>query len=146
MSAGPIGGFQQKGNYKIDCRFHKKNLINIIQQISLYQDKIKIFNLDVKDFLFNLKLPLEKSFVYLDPPYIKKGKELYQNAFQVKDHQILATMIKKIKYKWLITYDNHVLIEKLYQNYFKQLFDIQYSLKNKIKTQEIFIKSDNLLI
>ncbi|MFP7699733.1 MAG: DNA adenine methylase [Candidatus Phytoplasma pyri] len=62
LTARPIGGFSQTGNYKIDCRFNRINLIKIIQKISLYQKQIQIFNLDVNTFLLNLKSPLKKVF------------------------------------------------------------------------------------
>ena len=33
LRAGPIGGKKQLGNYKIDCRFNKESLINLIKKI-----------------------------------------------------------------------------------------------------------------
>ncbi|MFP7699734.1 DNA adenine methylase [Candidatus Phytoplasma pyri] len=89
---------------------------------------------------------MKKSFLYLDPPYVKKSKDLYQNALTEKDHQILANTLKKLKYSWLVTYDNQIIIQTLYQDYFQQLFNIKYSLKNKINTQEIAIFSHHLYV
>ena len=44
LSAGPIGGYDQTGNYKIDCRFNKDVLIKKINHISKYRKKIKVYN------------------------------------------------------------------------------------------------------
>lgn len=35
--AGPIGGKDQNGNYKIDCRFNKEKLISQIEKIASYK-------------------------------------------------------------------------------------------------------------
>ena len=47
LKAGPIGGYNQTGNYLIDARFNKKNLIKRIERISQYKDKISLFNLEI---------------------------------------------------------------------------------------------------
>src|SRR3989344_591866 len=46
LDGGLIGGLKQKSKYKIDARFNKDALIERIQQIALYKDKISIFNKD----------------------------------------------------------------------------------------------------
>ena len=51
LSAGPIGGYSQTGNYKIDCRFNKDALINKIHDISLQRHRIKVYNQDISIFL-----------------------------------------------------------------------------------------------
>lgn len=38
IKGGLIGGNNQTGNYKMDARFNRKNLIKKIQRISLYKD------------------------------------------------------------------------------------------------------------
>ncbi|EAG9469847.1 DNA adenine methylase, partial [Listeria monocytogenes] len=49
--AGPIGGYQQTGNYLIDCRFNKEKLIEKILKIAQVKDKIEIYNLEALDFI-----------------------------------------------------------------------------------------------
>ena len=51
FNAGPIGGYDQTGNYKIDVRFNKKELRKKIERIALYRDRITIWNLDAIEFL-----------------------------------------------------------------------------------------------
>ncbi len=41
IKGGPIGGTKQTGNYKLDCRFRRTDLINTIQKISKLKNSIK---------------------------------------------------------------------------------------------------------
>ena len=50
-NAGVIGGYNQTGNYKIDCRFNKEDLINKIVRINKYRRRIKLYNLDAIKFI-----------------------------------------------------------------------------------------------
>ena len=104
IKAGVIGGIKQSGNYKMDCRFNKKKLIEKIQEIYAYRDKIRFYNLDVIDFLKRIKK--KDSFIFFDPPYYKKGKELYVNFYEHENHLNLANKISKLRNDWIVTYDN----------------------------------------
>ena len=46
--AGPIGGKNQSGNYKLDVRFNKSALANRIEKIAQNKDKILLFNCESK--------------------------------------------------------------------------------------------------
>ena len=39
INAGVIGGVNQEGRYKMDCRFNKKKLIERIREISKYKNR-----------------------------------------------------------------------------------------------------------
>ena len=56
LKAGPIGGQKQTGNYLIDCRFNKVKIISKIKHISKYKNDIKLYNLDVLEFIKELSL------------------------------------------------------------------------------------------
>lgn len=51
ITGGPIGGKNQSGNYKIDCRFNKNDLIRKIVKISEYKDKIQLYNMEANEFI-----------------------------------------------------------------------------------------------
>ena len=145
--AGPIGGINQCGEYKIDCRFNKTNLIKRIEQIANRADDIEIHNDDTIDFIKqNLnKLKDENSFMYLDPPYYKKGKSLYLNYYTHTDHENLRNILSTIRdFKWIISYDNVKEINDLYDGFNTSLHLLNYSLQNKRKTNEILIFSDKI--
>lgn len=149
LDAGPIGGYGQTGEYKIDCRFNKDALIKKILRISEHRDKIKVYNQDISVFLKRF-LPQgnENSdiFVYFDPPYYEKGQRLYMNFFSGKDHEKLRDAVALLNCKWIMTYDDKTKIDELYQGYQKCRFLISYSLSNKKKGGELMIFKDTTCV
>ena len=139
ISAGPIGGYKQDGDWKIDERFNKNEMINRITTISKYKKRIKINNMDIRRYIVTQKLD-ETCFIFFDPPYINNAKRLYKNALTLKDHIEIADDIKRIcKARWIITYDDMELIHSLYSDYRITQFPIQYSAASKKKENELLI-------
>lgn len=139
MIAGPIGGKKQDGNYKLDCRFKKKGIIDILNKIYDYRDKIHVYNLDAKDFIAQIDKTYDDVFIYLDPPYISKGPELYKNSFKLVDHEELKETVAKLNNKWFITYDDHPDVERIYGEYNQQKFNLTYTADTVKKGTEIAI-------
>lgn len=148
LNAGIIGGRQQNGEWKIDARYNKTDLINRIEKIALYKDKISLFNSDAVELVKSLKKKLpQKTLFYFDPPYYVKGKDLYLNYYNGNDHQEIATQIGGLtKQKWIVTYDNVQPIKKLYNNFRQVKYSLNYSASQATKGKEIMIFSDNLYI
>jgi DNA adenine methylase len=148
IKAGVIGGNDQSGNYKIDARFNKSELIQRVQLIAKHKKDIKLFNLDACALIKKLSKTLpEKTLFYFDPPYYVKGKELYVNYYNHENHVTVARMITNIKkHKWVVSYDNAVQIRELYKlnNQFEYSFN--YSMINATKGTEVIIYSDNLYV
>lgn len=146
ITSGPIGGYDQKGKDKIDCRFNKKTLINLIKAISDKKEHIYIYNLDAKDFIHIITK--ENSFFFIDPPYYNKGKELYVNYFNHEDHKLLADVIRNclINKYFLISYDYCKEIEGIYSFLNSFSIDLKYSLQRKRKAKEIWFSSPSLII
>ena len=145
IRAGVIGGIEQNGNYKIDCRFNKKNLIERIKEIKKYKKKIEFYNLDAIDFLKKVEKK-KKIFIFFDPPYFNKGKDLYTNFYNIDDHISLAKYISGLKQNWITTYDNTDEIKKIYSDCQIKEFDILYSLEKKRRAKEILICKKNFII
>ena len=149
LSAGPIGGYEQAGNYKIDCRFNKEVLIEKISYISRYRQNVKIYNQDIFVFLKRyLPLLSEKNdvFIYFDPPYYEKGQRLYLNHFSTTEHKQLRNIISQIEYKWIMTYDDKKEIEDLYSAFKTCKFSINYSLSDKKKGEELMFFKDSTCV
>ena len=149
FKAGPIGGFEQTGNYLIDVRFNKKNLIERIEKIGNHADRIHLTNEDATEIIQNPENYIEdltQAFLYLDPPYYNKGKELYLNNYGHDGHESLARCIRNlpIELKWLVSYDNVDPIKKMYKQYRLATFDLNYTLQSKRYGSELLIFSDNL--
>lgn len=148
IKGGIIGGRNQDGKWKIDARFNKKNLIDRIEKISLYGNRIKLYNLDAADFISSVipSFP-EKTFIYLDPPYFNKGQDLYENHYKPEDHSNVYEQVStKLKHKWIITYDNVQEIKDLYGKYRQQEYSLSYSAANRYQGKEVMIYSDNIII
>lgn len=142
LSAGPIGGYKQEGEWKIDARFNKTEIIKRISNISTYKNRVKISNMDIRKYIsihnFN-----EKYFIYFDPPYVNNANRLYKNSLVIKDHIEIASAIKSIdNAKWIITYDNIEIIHSIYSDYHISQFSIQYSAANKKTEKELLIFKD----
>ncbi|MDC7956062.1 DNA adenine methylase, partial [Fusobacterium simiae] len=89
---------------------------------------------------------IDNTFIFFDPPYFKKGKDLYTNFYTKDDHIKLAKYISNLKQNWITTYDNTKEIREIYSNYKIKEFDIFYSLERKRKAKEILICKENLII
>jgi DNA adenine methylase len=148
LNAGIIGGRQQTGKWKIDARYNKSVLINRIERIALYKNKIELHNSDAVELVRDLLKTLPaKTLFYFDPPYYVKGKDLYLNYYEDKDHEQIATEISKVnKQKWIITYDNVLPIKQLYNNYRQVKYTLHYSAAKANKGEEVMIFSNNIYI
>lgn len=147
IKGGLIGGNNQIGNYKMDARFNRKNLIKKIQRISLYKDRIDLYSYDVFELFGSGVLnKYRSSIINFDPPYVKKGSQLYMNYFTNEDHIRLRKIIGKLHRKWIVTYDDCILVEDLYKNYRKSYIDIRYSIKESKRTNELVFFSNNLIL
>ena len=51
INGGIIGGINQSGKYKMDCRFNKLNIIERICKIAKKKQFIRLFNYDALDII-----------------------------------------------------------------------------------------------
>lgn len=142
LKGGPIGGKNQTGVYKLDARFNKKDLINRIQRIERFASRIKLSNLDGVRFIKKLNKRTNGIFVYLDPPYVQKGADLYMNYYKKQDHQHLAKNVELIKHKWLVSYDNTGFILNLYGKQEKITYSLSQSASNRVGTEVLIFSND----
>ncbi len=150
VGAGPIGGYAQRGKWRLDERFNRENLVSRILQLSQYRDSIHIYNLDAIAFL-RAKLPMGKrrraAFVYLDPPYFTAGRRLYLNSYRERDHRALARyVLHQKKLKWIMTYDDSEFIRQIYQPCEEYIFSLRYSLQKKQEAGELLIAPHHLMV
>lgn len=147
FNAGPIGGYDQTGNYKIDARFNKVELRKKIEKIVLYRDRISVRNLDAIRFLKEVfrkeSISTKRSLVYMDPPYFKKAERLYPLYFRDSDHTRLAEYLSsQKKLRWLVSYDDTEEIRNLYSGT-KNILFMNYFLHSVRTGRELFIPSPN---
>lgn len=143
LDAGPIGGNNQAGKYKIDVRFRKDDLINKILVIANRKNDIYLSNYDGVYFVKGLNRKHGDMFIYLDPPYVEKGHYLYMNFFQENDHIQLSKFVTKIKKKWMISYDKNDLILRNYSQWSMIQYQLMQCTSNR-KKYEILAFSDGM--
>lgn len=148
INGGMIGGIEQTGSWKLNARFNKENLADRILNIVKKKECIHLYNKDVSSLIKNYLPKYEKdAFVYFDPPYFKKGKQLYLNFFNEQDHIRIEKLIKEsLTCDWVITYDDAPEIADIYANYELRRFDLNYSVAKKRRASEIIIFSNKDMI
>jgi DNA adenine methylase len=145
--AGVIGGLQQVGNYKIDCRFNREELAHRIERIARYKRQIHLYREDAVDFLANSEKYVEGRSLYcIDPPYYKKGSSLYTNFYRANDHRSLCEAISNLRRAWIVTYDDAPQIRELYSAFDIYHVDVNYSAHSKRVASELLISSPGLMM
>lgn len=146
ITGGIIGGKNQNGKYKLNARFTKKTLISRIRLIASFRDQISIYNKDAADFLKrDISRLSQESLVFLDPPYFIKGKKLYENFYEPKNHEEIAKLVSKISQNWIVTYDDVPEILKLYSKYRHLTYNLNYSVADRYRGSEIMFFCDGLI-
>ena len=148
--AGPIGGYEQQGKWRLDVRFNRETLVAQIVALGALREKIRVTGLDAIDFL-KKNLPAgrgrSKVFVYADPPYVIKGRRLYLNAYEAKDHTKFSSYIQRqSSLPWLVSYDEAPLIRELYDEHQITDLPIRYCVQHKRSTQELLIAPHRIFL
>lgn len=140
IDGGVIGGNAQTGEWKIDARFNKADLIRRIKKVAAYRNRISLYNQDAVDLVRDV-VPLlpERTLVYLDPPYYSKGQKLYQNHYKPDDHKSISACVGGISQKWIVSYDNVPEIADLYRPYEQETFGLSWSARSHYEGSEIMI-------
>lgn len=140
LKGGVIGGKAQTGNYKLDCRFNKNDLIHKIQRIHVYKEVIRLSKMDAVKCLetWNKELP-RRSLINIDPPYFNRGQDLYLSFYKPDDHANLAARIKKLERPWMLTYDDTPEIEALYSGLPIYRKNLIYYAQVKRRTSELLV-------
>jgi DNA adenine methylase len=126
IRAGVIGGLAQDGDWKLDARFNTQ--------------------IDAADLLKQVP-KARNAFVYLDPPYFHKGKDLYTHAYEADDHKSIADLVKEIDgTRWIVSYDDVEAINKLYGKFRSINYTLSYSAQSRYKGAEVMFFSPGLKI
>ncbi|WP_428738238.1 DNA adenine methylase [Sulfurimonas sp.] len=148
INAGVIGGLKQDGQYLMDCRFNKIELIKRIKKIATRKQDIRLYKKDAIKLIEKIEKESQSSNVifYFDPPYFLKANTLYMNHYKESDHQKVSKKIQQIKsIKWVVSYDNVEEIKTLYCNYEKKEYSFKHTAYKSREGQEVLFFSPELL-
>lgn len=148
IKAGVIGGLGQTGNYLMDCRFNKDDLIKRIRKIASQSDNITLYNVDAIELIDTI----QRDFVndnniifYFDPPYYYKANSLYMNHYKEENHRTVSEKIKGIQnIRWVVSYDNVPEIQSLYLECTKKEYAFKHTAHSSRLGKEILFFSPTL--
>ncbi|HZF94390.1 MAG TPA: DNA adenine methylase [Allosphingosinicella sp.] len=144
--SGPIGGYAQAGEWKIDARLNKFGQTSLIQSLAKLRDYISVQNEDAMLFS-DSRLKSAGHFLYLDPPYYVKGKKLYKNFYRHNDHAGIAELLERHREGcWILSYDHVPEICKLYGAFAPTIYKLNYSAGTKSVGEEVIFASDSVRI
>lgn len=145
-TGGVIGGLAQTGEWKMDARFPRNELIRRIETIAGKRRSISIRNWDAERFITKYvpRLP-QNALVYCDPPYFHKADRLYPNHYGPEDHARIAAVIQhSLNRHWVVSYDAAREILQHYNRRRSFIYALQYNAAKAYKGSEVFIFSDAL--
>ena len=146
IKGGVIGGMNQTGSYKLDCRFDKQVLTEKIERIAKYRRSISISRLDGQEFLKGMAERSERVVHFIDPPYFGKGSGLYTNFYSSDDHASLASVVRELEQPWVLTYDLVAEIQTLYAGFPQYAFDLNYTAATKRVGTELMVTSPGMSV
>ena len=136
---GVIGGLQQSGRWKVDARFNKSTLVKRLQKLAEYRARIDVSGIDGAELL-NSKNS-ENAFFFIDPPYVNRGRTLYQNELDRGYHARLASLLQSNSSRpWVLTYDDCSEVRYWYEGWANvRSLEFQYSAYSRRTGQELLI-------
>jgi DNA adenine methylase len=147
INAGVMGGVEQNGNYLMDCRFNKTELIARIRLIASRKNDIRLYKKDAIKLIRKIQQEAndENVIFYFDPPYYLKASSLYLSYYKEESHKEVSDAIKNIKnIRWIVSYDNVPEIKKLYSECPKKEYSFKHTAYDIRIGQEILFFSSEL--
>ena len=84
------------------------------------------------------------AFLYVDPPYFRRGSSLYTSFYESDDHALLASSLLAADAPWVVTYDNEPAIRRHYRPRRQFALNVKYSIETKRVGTEILVASKGL--
>jgi DNA adenine methylase len=132
--ANPLGGRNGDPD-KLLSRWNPKNLIARIEKIHSMSDSIEVTNLDALSLIEEAYWNHEAT-LFIDPPYVKKGKDLYFHHYTKEDHISLAVLLDSLFHGCpgadiIVTYDNDEWLSKTYSYPEQKIVGRKYSANSR---------------
>lgn len=138
-AGSPIGGWDQAGCYEIDCRWNASRISKDIDAAHSLLKTSRITSLDFEEVLSECG---PDDFVYLDPPYWERGKDMYCIHLTPRDHERLAANLRKSAAKWLLSYDDCPEVRNLYSWAKVDTINVRHGGEKKKSARELLIQSE----
>jgi DNA adenine methylase len=149
VNGGPIGGIKQTGEWGLDARFTRSTLVDRIERIAAYRERIMVSNSDALVFMRRLESDFANKplFLYLDPPYYEKGAGLYLSTYEHDDHVAVGKALQSRKRPhWAATYDDVPSIRSIYATCRLLPFSLRYTAHLRRRGKELLIFPKKLVV
>lgn len=100
------------------------------RDFSLHVERLKHVSIENRSFEHIIReYDYSEALFYLDPPYVGTESH-YQNTggFGLKEHELLASCLKNIKGKFMLSYNDCELVRKLYKEFNFKSLKVKYSM------------------
>ena len=145
LRARPIGGLAQNGDWKLDCRFNKKDLSRRIRALARYRDRVDVYEGEAVALLNDLlDIDSDTLFVYADPPYLMKSADLYLDEMSLDAHMSFAKKLRHQFRYWMVSYDQDRRVgDRLFPSECMVEFSIRHSASRAHVGSEVAVFSDD---
>lgn len=139
MNGGPIGGMAQDGKWKLDARYNKVDLRRRCERVAEYRERVEVSG-DC-GLRFIKRLDPRSTFLFIDPPYFKKGRTLYLNGLDTEYHEALSARLRSMpRASWVLTYDDCPEIRSMYRGWAAvRPFSLRYVAAGRRNGRELLI-------
>ncbi|WP_051302482.1 DNA adenine methylase [Salibacterium aidingense] len=129
--ANPLGG-KHGSLEKLLSRWNPKDLVQRIRTIHELRHLITISNEDAFSFIEE-EYWLPAATLFLDPPYVGKGKTLYRHYYEKEEHEALAELLDSLYHEFpnahlLVTYDDVPFTHSLFTHAAKSNVERYFSI------------------
>ena len=115
-----------------------------LEKVKAASERLKQVIIEKQDFeKLIARFDTPNTFFYLDPPYYTK-EHLYdrEDANAFTKHEELAAILKQIKGKFLLSYNNEPYIRTLYQGFTIDEVEAQYTVSGAFQTEtELLVRN-----
>ena len=133
LNARPIGGLEQTGNWLIDARFNKPDLTRRIRNLGTLAPQVDVRQERAIELIHTLNRRKRPVLLYVDPPYVVPGEELYMTDHSWSEHQRLGGVLTKSPHPWILTYDADDRTRELYRDF----RCLQFSISHTAQVQKV---------
>lgn len=115
--ANPLGG-KEGSTKELTARWNPKELCRRIEVIHGLSDRYEVYNQDALE-LIEEEYWSPETTIFIDPPYVAKGKQLYRCYYDKTAHYDLQMLLDSLHQGMpgadiILTYDADPLIERIY--------------------------------
>lgn len=140
VNKSSFSGMAYSSGYGNNGESFSLNAINRLRNF-----KCPTLSMELQDFNDTFKKYPDK-FMYLDPPYMIKSKNLYGKNGSLHrhfDHKGLYSLLKN-RSSWIMSYDNNPEVKELYKDF--RIYELDYRRKilemSKSSTELIIVSND----